>query len=335
MFRRFLKAAGRAALLGGLLAAAGCAWRQPRLHALRVDQVALPNRIIEPAVWGRAKEIEVTARTPAGVRLPVRLRAIHDGRALGLLISWPDRSEGDTPPVWVWDEQRHEYRWVSRPNDEVALLWPMSPDPTFAAVPEQPEGYDLWRWRGGWTNLSGHADDARLLLRQHPRGTDPATVEGELFPVPGTDRWIERQVIPDTGQPGTRPTTRPLLREEERMPGTAADFASGSQADVEALALYAKVRDFQPSAYFRYGRRRTPGYWFSDEIDHAEDGFWFVEFHRLLVTPHDEEDAQLRGDGPHRFAVWVVDEGQGPDPFRTGPIELRLQPSKQTRDDRD
>ncbi len=287
-----------------------------------------PNMRIESELWRAARPLTVRMPGAAGSSAAtdrVRLRAIHDGRALSILASWPDATETFTARQWVWDERRRDYSLLQLIVDQFEIHWAMTDDASFRWFDGRPARYDVWRWRAGWTNVSGYADDLQLGLVPHQADVDPATIEGELYPVRGgTGALVEMRWTPDPGIPGTVATARPMIREKTRLPGAEARQPIGSAGDVEALGLFNLTEPFKPKFWFSSGGERIPGYWFEDDMDQPLGGFWFVEFHRALVTGDEDHDYQLRGKGPHRFAVGVADEVTGDDSLISRPIRLYL-----------
>jgi hypothetical protein len=271
----------------------GCSLSKPTLHAKSVGLVARPNRLIESGtMWEGTRPLLVTLRNAQipGHTLRVELRAIHDGKSLGLLAFWPD----DTPI------DPYERSWVLAPGNEHYALYELPPD-TFAikfrlegaetaCMMTGEEGvYDLWQWRAGWSNISGYADNSRMFITRTP--PESGKFSTYLSPVGGPPIYI--QIVPDEGRPPYELAGRPQEKRYRVVPGLAPQNPTGSQADVLAEGLH-------------------------------QGGVYFVEFKRDLITGHDD-DFQFEGRGPFSFSIAITNDGGGQSHFTSDLLRLRLE----------
>jgi hypothetical protein len=149
------------------------------------------------------------------------------------------------------------------------------------------------------------------MLKVHPKGTRPNQVEGPLYPVHGGKKMVEFIWIEDLNARGTRPTRKPVAREKLRMPGGEAIDAPESASDVHVMGIY-------NSMLHKADNKDTT--W---KVNPKGD-YWFVKFYRLLTTADKTADYQIRGRGPHPFAIAVFDNEGGGDHYVSGPLRLIL-----------
>jgi len=303
------------------LAPLGCSLGRPTLRAVFVTGVPLPNAQVESDLWSEAPELHVTVRRGQG-RLAetreVKLRAIHDGRALSILAQWVDDTQTFDRRAWAWDLVKQDYFLHESPIDQFAILWPLSKRASFCMLDGRDAVYDVWQWRTGWMDAgvyteSGYADDRRLILKTHPKGTRPDQVKGPLYRA-GHGKMVEFNWVEDRGVPGQRPTEKPETRQKFRMPGFAVQEARGSAADVLARGFYNPKFRKETSQDSLHNTWRT----------HKNGDYWSVEFYRLLLTADAAEDYELRGRGPFPFAVAVWDNSAHGDHFTSGALRLVL-----------
>lgn len=270
----------------------GCNLFGPALQADRVKTVLRPNRLIEEnSLWKDAEPLVVTlhnAQLPQDT-MQLVLRAVHDGQALGLLVNWRDR----TPIVghersWVRAPDADQYYLQELPPDTFSIKFSLSGDRDACMMTGREGDYDLWRWRAGWSNIAGFADDGRMLIRRSPpESGDFATYGGVVSGPP-----IYIQVLPDAGRPPYTLAERPRERSYHTLPGLTPQVPSDSQADILAEGL------------------------------HQAGGYW-VELHRLLKTGHDD-DFQFEGDGPFYFSIAVTNDGEGQAHYTSDLLKLQL-----------
>jgi hypothetical protein len=290
------------------------------LRAAWVESIPRNTWTYQSAVWDRARPLVVQARR-GGLSQAVRMQAIHDGRSLAILALWLDQTESLERRSWVWQAAARQYGLLEAPVDQVAIEWPLAGDARACMLAGGSATWDAWLWRAGWTNLSGIAEDGRLIMTAHPPQTAPESVEGSLYPsLDGRER-IEVRFEADAGRPGVVEAPRPRQLDRPYMPGAVDSPASGSVADVEARGLYET-----------YLSRTSQGYWFDVNkkqlLRGSEDnvrGFYFVTFIRRLATDDVEGDIQLRLDQPAPFAVAIWDGATGGQHFTTAAIRLTFQ----------
>lgn len=310
------------------LSATACLTRGATLQARWVRGVPEPNQLIETDLWGPARPVVVKVSRGTGRTAEwrhVQLRAIHDDRALSILARWYDDTPDQTARWWTWDPSGGRYRLVEEPGDWIAIRWPLAGTASTDPLAYREGRFDLWRWRAGWTDASGIADD--MVLHRRPTAVEdrPATcgetVRYRARTDPGLVELTRRM---DPGRPGTQPTDRPWMHERPVMPGLESVRATGSAADVQALGLYDR-----PESYREFERYTGPAassihLLFDPALERAH-GSWSVEFHRLLVTGDKQNDRQMRGAEPCRLAIEVLDARFGEVPFSSGPIRLILE----------
>jgi hypothetical protein len=303
-----------------------CAVWQPRLRAAWTPGVPLPNGLIETSLWDRARPLDIEVRRSGGEQRKVRMRAIHDGRAISFLVQWVDATDtlkhrewtvnGEPEKldlvgrrIWVWNETKEIYELQEMPADQLAIMWPLadaqgrapgSRAPQFGMLDGAEGAFDVWEWTAGWTDLSGFARDCRLMLTPHPASTAPDQVTGTLYNQRRGPGKVEVAWLEDSGHPGTVATERPDKFRNWRMPGARAQTSRGGAGDILAQGVYNPAVNQRPA-------------------------YWFVEFHRLLVTESPQEDYQIRGRGPHWLALALFDNSVAGDHFASGAIRLEME----------
>jgi hypothetical protein len=312
---------------------AGCSRLAPTLVVAQVDAVPLPNNAYEDSIWSRAKPIEVTMRRGAGPTLqerPLQLRAIHDGRALSIMATWPDDTRAIERQAWIWDERAERYRPEHSEADQLTLLWALDPASDFDLIGGDAGNYDAWRWISGWTDLSGVAEDGRILTRLHPAQSDRAALEGVILPATRREGLVSVAWLDDPGVSGTYAAPQPEYRQKERMAGGLVRTADGSIADVKARSIYNRFPDDHPTTWFYSKGNKTPGNWLGQDA-YGEQGYWLVEFHRLFTTADEERDLAFRDAGPHRFAVMLADRETGINQYLSPPLRMVFEGNRAPR----
>ena len=310
-----------------LLVLTGCSIFPPTLKAVSIKSVPFPNGRIETGIWNQAPEITVSAYRRAGSsreKCQVKLRAIHDGQAISILASWKDRTESLDRQNWLWNEEKKEYQLAVYPVDQFSIEWPLCEHPSFCMLGVTEEKYDLWTWRGGWTNFSGYADDQTIELHPWPLGTQPVDVRGHLYPRSDGKGLIEIEFIPDSGKSATFTKPRPEKKGEPRATAVASDYPQGSAGDVQAYGVFTGEQAMKSSIFQQAEDKVTPGYWFNDGSGKYRPSFWFVEFYRLFKTATPDEDYQIQKDQVNEFALAIHDQSEGGEHYTTGRIRLKL-----------
>lgn len=302
---------------------AGCMLTRPTLHAAWVSDVPKPNGMIEQG-WNIAPPLYLMVHRGSGhtaEKRPVQLQAIYDDRAICIMARWPDHSESVFRRQWAWNDKIEDYQLELQPVDQFAIMWPMSKNASFNMLDGKAATYHIWQWRAAWSDLSGFADNRRLVLKPHPKGTRPETCSGPLYPLPHGKKWIEFLWRDKSGIRGTRETPKPITQIKRLMPGGEAQDAPESSSDIYVSGVYSPML---------HPENREQTTWKMD----PQGDFWFVKFYRHLLTKDKAWDYQLRGSGPHYFAIAVFDNESGADHFVSGPIRLILgKPSRKMMND--
>lgn len=303
------------ALFALLPALTGCGFFRPTLRAIWCSPAPLPNGLVEKYPWEKAPTLTVQARRGSGAfseTRSVQIKACTDGRALSILVRWVDEHEAKVGRFWVWDDERGAYQLEQYPVDQLAVLWPITPHASFKIWDGKSAVYDAWQWSAGWSDLAGYADDRRLFVRHHPWGAQPGQLKGQLYPLGRRKGLVELEWRNDAGVPGAVPMPRPVTFFKHRLDGIEVNEPLGSVADVRAKGVYTP-------------RLRSNGEGKKVWSYHPQGDDWFVEFYRLLVTASkDDDDYQLRGYGPHRFALALWDNSSNDSFYLTEPIRLVL-----------
>lgn len=306
---------GLLALLLLLPSLTACGLFQPRLRAVWCSTTPRPNGLVEKYPWANAPTLTINAHRGRGEfaeTRPVQIKACYDGRAISLLVRWYDDHESLVGRYWIWNEKRNDYLLQQFTIDQCAVLLPLTKKADFNPWSGKPAVYDAWHWRAGWSDISGYADDRRLVIHHHPWGTPTSKVKGRLYPVDKRHGMVELEWIDDAGTPGTATVPKPLLHLQDHMTGAERGEAKGSVADVQAQGVYTPRLRNSPNKQesWRY---------------YTQGDDWFVEFYRLLVTDSKEnDDCALRGRGPFTIAIALWDNETGDNFFITDPIRLKL-----------
>jgi hypothetical protein len=323
---------GTTFLCAGLLLTAGCGWWRPTLWAAYVSKVPLPNGRIETDLWNKAKPMRMTLErslAPGRETRRIELRAIHDGRAISILASWPDTLEAAVRRTWTWNDNTKAYQLEQKPVDSISLLWPLQGGktaPDVCMLNGRPAAYDCWRWIAGWTNVSGVADDGRLYVDMLDKPTDGDENDSGAYRTRDKKHFARVRIVPDAGRPGSIPSEPPSTYLNFYLPGVVSEAPDGSAADVLAQGVYNRANLKRPKYWYVEKNKRTPGYWFDEDPHLVTTGFYFVEFYRLLVTATKDDDYPLRGPGPHWLAVSIGDEAITPDHYASKAFQLKLEP---------
>ncbi len=332
MFMRALTASRfrsgfRLALVAGLMLPllAGCGrLTTPTLHVRAVPAVPEPNALIEQSLWEPARPLRVELVQAGGQTLPAELRAIHDGRALSILLTWADPTESIVHQSWSWNPARQEWLLRTFANDRAWLLFPLTPAaPLDLLVPPSAQ-YDLWEWQSAWSNASGYADDKRLLVDHHPGPHPPEPrEEAVIYSARRGGGFVQIGTLADEGLPGTIIGPRPPRSAKRTIVDAASAHprAAGSIIDVGAQGDHRKDLS-ATTTIWETGSQRQPGQWFGETPLEDRPGSYYVEYYRLLHTEDLAADYQFEGRGPHRFAVAVFDVNRGGDPFISRPLRL-------------
>jgi len=304
MIRRTLNAGLFLSLCAWTLA--GCQLTQPTLHVAEIQSVPKPNRLIEiNTVWAEAKPLKVKVQTPGimpgvmndeGART-VTLRAVHDGRAISVLAIWDDPTESRDRSMWVWNDDSNQYFRLDTPCDLFAMKFCIE-GAEDACMMSGGEGvYDVWEWRGGWTHLTGYAEDQVLRITR----TRPDSGQFKQYPIGGpaaigsglpTDS-IYIHWMPDKGDLPYQWVPRPKRRERAVMNAIRAQQPTESTGDVLAEAVY-------------------------------QNGGWALELYRTLTTGNDDDYA-IKAHVPHMFSIAITDGQEGAQHLTSNLIRMKLE----------
>lgn len=304
----------------------GCSALRPTLHVAYNDPTPLPTSLIETAIWEKARPLKVKLTQPGGQTTTAEIRAVHDGRAISFLIAWPDQSEAVISKVWV--HRSKDAPWILEDvlTDRIWLMLPLSqnaPLDIFRATNSQ---YDVWQWQASWSNESGYAEDGRLIVKHHPGPEPPKEHGGILFASPDGNGFIEQTWHDDEGNVGTiaRPQPLPYDAKSVLPAPMASPYASGSAIDVRVLGAYSRQQTESATTFWTKRGGRVPGYWFGEKPPEDVAGSYFVRYYRFLKTEARDEDYQFDGRGPHPFALAIVDNKSGAQPYVSRPLRLML-----------
>ena len=243
----------------------------------------------------------------------VQIKACTDGRALSILVRWVDEHEAKVGRFWVWDDERGAYQLEQYPVDQLAVLWPITPPRQF-----QDLGWKIRRLRR--LAMERRLERPRRLRRRPPPicsppslgARSPANLRASFILWGRRKGLVELEWRNDAGVPGAVPMPRPVTFFKHRLDGIEVNEPLGSVADVRAKGVYTP-------------RLRSNGEGKKVWSYHPQGDDWFVEFYRLLVTASkDDDDYQLRGYGPHRFALALWDNSSNDSFYLTEPIRLVL-----------
>ncbi len=257
------------------------------------------------------------ARASGGI--PVTLRAVHDGRAIEILATWPNLSssneqitytvdpkllkESKVAPAslandrvaWVWDRRGKQYYRAETPSDFFALKFSISGAADACMMSGSEGTYDVWQWRDGWTHVTGYADDRLMNVTR----TEPTSGDFRVYPISKWDDSVAEkgdqifiQWHEDKGDLPYELLPRPARLERPIMPAIRARPPTGSAGDV-----------------------------FAEAVD--QQGAWALEIWRLLKT-RNADDYQFEGKGPHLFSIAVSDGQEGQAHFTSDLIRLYL-----------
>lgn len=285
---------------------AGCQWTQPTLRVAEIQSVPRPNRLIEiNSIWAEAKPLTVKVKTPGimsgmtnddGSRT-VTLRAVHDGRAISILATWHDPTESRDRSMWVWNDKSNQYFRLDTPCDLFAIKFCIEGSEDACMMSGGEGVYDVWEWRGGWTHLTGYAEDQVLRITR----TRPDSGQFTQYPLGGpaelgsglpTDS-IFIHWMPDKGTLPYEWVPRPRRRERAVMNAIRARPPTESTGDVLAEAVY-------------------------------QDRGWALELYRTLTTGQ-EDDYAIKANVPHKFSIAITDGQEGSQHLTSDLIRMKLE----------
>ena len=262
---------------------------QDSANLLRAPRVTDPPRVdgqADDPAWAGAPELRVPLEGSPGPEA-LRVRAVHDGTRVYVLVRWADRTRDALYRPWVWDPARGTYHQNDQADDGLALSIFSTPGLGDTCM-LQGKGMeaDLWLWRAFWSDISGLAVDARLQVSRTrlPRSNPYPARDGS------GQLWVRRES--DRGALGWS-FFIPVDFQGAVVPSYKPSRAAGSRADVHAR-----------------------GRW--------EDGGWTVELSRALDTGH-PDDVPLAPGEERTIAFAVYDRAEKGRHAVSGPVRLRLE----------
>jgi hypothetical protein len=289
----------------------GCGALHPLLRVAAVGETPEPNGIYETHIWNQAVPLDLVlkhTRGVAGDRIPLRLKAVHDGRAISIFARWPDGTKSSNRWSWVWNRETNDYQLEYAVTDQFTLLWPMEPGDRASCMlkPRQLETrYDAWRWIGGWSDIGGYAGDQVLTIRKSDGKSLKPDHKQDLYPIGHSGQFAGFSWIDDHGTPATTIRSKPFLHTRSRISGHESHPPSGSAADLRVRSVYnPKMPDIAANR--------------------------FIEFYRLLKTGHADDDIQFDAAESFVFAVSIHDHTEGADHYVSGPIRLKFDKPSET-----
>ena len=259
---------------------------EAEVRAVRApDSIIVDGRASEEA-WTRAPETVVALEGVAGPS-SCRVKAVVHRGTLFLLVRWEDPTE----------DRVHKPRvaapgggWTAGPEREDVLAVAFALEGPFTANMLSPvdAAWDVWHWKAGRTDPSGHAmDRTHRMTLEDPGGKRHAQALPD-----GTTVYITRPE--DAGDGVTRELPEPPAGAPSPSPRYEAAAPSGSAGDVLAR-----------------------GTW--------NAGTWTVELARALRTGHpDDRDLESAGGLDVPFALAILDRAEDEDHAASGMLLLRL-----------
>jgi len=240
-----------------------------------------------PTIDGRgddpcwAQTVPLVTRDPLA-KIDIELRAVRTEDRIFLRARFPDPTESRDNQTLHWNEAKQKYDSGPEREDTLVLKWSMEPVPVDLTL-KGDESYraDIWYWKAHRTDPVGYADDKVQVYSDAP--TPGAT---RLLSGSGRAFFLTRD-----GDQGVAAYDVRVYESRDRdlMPKYAHQEPTGSRADV-----------------------RAKGHW--------KDGFWTVEFGRLLDTGHPDDvpfdPAERYQFGVSRYEI----AGRDPDPSVQEPL---------------
>lgn len=248
--------------------------------AVEVDASPVVDGVDNDPAWAAAREREVLLKGVAGPPSCL-VRAVTCRGTLFLVVRWRDDTENRVHKPWVRDADGGWTRGKER-EDAVAVAFPLEGEFTADMLSPADATWDVWHWKAGRTDPSGHAQDRmHLMTLADPGGERHA----QRLP---DGRTVHIRRPEDAGLGTTEPLSAPVG--EERGPGFRARTPDGSAADVFAR-----------------------GQW--------SGGWWTVEFARAFRTGH-ADDRDFTGLDEIPFALAVLDHAEDEDHAASPPVRL-------------
>jgi hypothetical protein len=241
------------------------------------------GQLADPA-WQGAPWFSVGVAGASG-NLTLTAAALWSPDRFWIFVRWPDRSQDDLHHPWVWSQRERAYFVGPQVEDALSLSFAREGRMGECMLAGAEAVTDLWTWRAGRTDFSGHAEDATMTLsfQQQLRANSFQARNGSVL-------WV--RIEPDAG---SRPYQTQIAGAYagDLIPRYSASVPSGSMADVTAK-----------------------GAW--------KEGFWTVEFSRRLSTG-DPADAVFGPGSETSFSIAVFDSREGIEHSSSKELTLKLE----------
>jgi len=235
---------------------------------LLVNTPVLDGRIGE---WQQGPTTLSLAKVHTGVSLEIdqlELWAGHTATHIYFALRWPDATSDRQHKPYVWNDARQRYVVGSEREDRVALQFEMSGNYDVNWLSGNEFTADMWHWKSARSAPLGLAHD-KMTIVSATKLTRAYKARSDL----GADLYIQRPS--DAGLPIYK-AKRYGLKESKVMQKYHVNFkASGSVTDVKAKERWSQ-------------------------------GFWTVEFSRLLDTGN-EDDVVFRAGTDVLGSIAVFD----------------------------
>jgi len=248
------------------------------LQVQRVGQLPTIDGIVDTQ-WDKAKKL---ISTDPISKVPITLRAQHDGDSIAILATYPDETENRNHRALLWNKETSRYKMGPTREDVLVLKWRLSNDNGQLTLSEDnPYQADVWFWKALRTDPVGFADDKRQIysLQKLPKSKLMVSPSGQFF-------YLSR-----LGDKGKSSYKSALYHNNigPQVPKYKHRQPTDSRADIQAK-----------------------GQW--------KNGQWTIELKRKLDTGH-TDDIKLNIGASHDFAVSRYEvAGRKPEPSTEQPL---------------
>ncbi|NGZ05949.1 MAG: hypothetical protein G8237_06285 [Magnetococcales bacterium] len=185
----------------------------------------------------------------------VVLRVGVHGDRFHMALRWPDETPDEKFRPWRWRNDKYQRTEVR--DDQFVVRFHMSGDYDSCMLSKTNYQVDVWRWSAGRSNPAGLAED-----QMHIISLDPMEEAAEFLGPYGTTYLLKRN---DDGEPFYKNAKAPAVKKGDEEPGIVQSGpGSGSLVDVTAKGVW-------------------------------KEGYWNLEFSRLLNTGHGDDAVLVRG----------------------------------------
>ncbi len=237
--------------------------------------------------WDQAVEVEVPLAY--GSMESVLLKALYTDQEVFIRVRWADDSEDREHHPWVWDAEQNKFIEGSQVEDSVMLSFEAGCDWNPSLLAGYIYDFDGWHWLAARSDPLGQALDINGHLQDQDM-SDPDFISFESRDKVDTwnmkyaentdvdlhskwdeiDRVYSLQPITETmfykGKPDADGRDSPPYFERIAAPSNQPDNGSQTYPQFNPLKLEGGA-----------GEVSARGLW--------ENGFWTVEFRRVLITP--------------------------------------------------